>query len=66
MCADKWFLHFHTVGKGGELAEEQDKQNLPKDKLKADGKTRWESVLDTINNIVEQQEPIRIILANDR
>ena len=29
-------------------------------------KTRWGSVFDMINHIMEQQEPIRIILANDR
>lgn len=49
-----------------ELAEEQDKRNLPKHKLKADVKTRWGSVFDMISRIMEQQEPIRIILANDR
>ena len=49
-----------------ELAEEQQKRNLPKHKLKADVKTRWGSVFDMINRIMEQQEPIRIILASDR
>ena len=49
-----------------ELAEEQEKRNLPKYKLKADVKTRWGSVFDMINHIMEQQEPIRIILASDR
>ena len=49
-----------------ELAEEQEKCNLPKHKLKADVKTRWGSVFDMINRIMEQQEPIRIVLANDR
>ena len=49
-----------------ELIEEQEKRNLPKHKLKADVKTRWGSVFDMINRLMEQQEPIRVILANDR
>ena len=48
-----------------ELIEEQ-KRKLPEHKLKADVKTRWGSLYDMIERIVEQKEPIRVILGNNR
>ena len=48
------------------MLEEQEKKNLPKHRLKADVKTRWGSVFDIIERIIEQREPIRSVLGNDR
>ena len=48
------------------MLEEQEKKNLPKHRLKADVKTRWGSVFDMIERIIEQREPIRSVLGSDR
>ena len=49
-----------------QMLEEQEKKSLPKHRLKADVKTRWGSVFDMIERIIEQREPIRSVLGGDR
>lgn len=46
-------------------AHEQESRKLPQHKLRADMKTRWGSVFDMIDRILEQQEAI-VVLASDR
>ena len=48
------------------MLEEQEEKSLPKHRLKADVKTRWGSVFDMIERIIEQHEPIRSVLGGDR
>ena len=48
------------------MLEEQEKKDLPEHRLKADVKTRWGSVFDMIDRLIEQQEPIRCVLGSDR
>ena len=45
--------------------EEQEDRKLPQHKLRVDAKTQWGSVLDIIDQILEQQEAIRVVLASD-
>ena len=49
-----------------QMVEEQEKKNLPKHRLKTDVKTRWGSVFDMIERIIEQREPIRSVLGSDQ
>lgn len=48
------------------LVEEQESKQLPKHRLRADVKTRWGSVLNMIDWILEQQKATRVVLASDR
>ena len=48
------------------MLEEQEKKILPKHRLNADVTTRWGSVFDMIEQIIEQREPIWSVLGSDR
>ena len=49
-----------------DLKEIQQHKDLPLKKLKGDVYTRWGSTTDMIERIVEQQDPIRVVLSQDR
>ena len=49
-----------------DLKEIQQQKDLPLKKLKGDVCTRWGSTTDMIERIVEQQDPIRVVLSQDR
>ena len=44
----------------------QEQKNLPIHKLKVDVVTRWGSVYDMVERVMEQIEAIRIVLCDDR
>jgi Holliday junction resolvase len=44
----------------------QEEKGLPKHKLRGDCVTRWGSTLTMMERLVEQQQALRIVLANDR
>ena len=48
------------------LATAQEQKNLPNHKLKLDVVTRWGSVYDMVDRLIEQMEAIRIVLCDDR
>jgi len=48
------------------LVTAQEQKNLPIHKLKVDVVTRWGSIYDMVERVLEQMEAIRIVLCDDR
>ena len=49
-----------------DLVAAQEQKNLPIHKLKLDVVTRWGSVYDMVDRLMEQMEAIRVVLCDDR
>ena len=56
----------HSWKRKRDLQEVQEQKNLPVKQLKGDVSTRWGSKAGMIERILEQQDAIRVVLAQDR
>ena len=63
-----WLVHlFHrSRKKSRDLLEKQQQLGIPEHKLKNDVSTRWGSAYEMVNRVIEQQQAISAVLAEDR
>lgn len=59
-------LFHRSWKKTHDLREKQQILNLPQHKLKGDVATRWGSTYEMVSRIVEQQQALSAVLAEDR